>query len=150
MSAEDAGARASRLRLLPVWALGALFVVSAAVKILEPGKFAGSVAHYDLLAPAAVNAFALLLPWWELAAAVALVIPSWRRAGAMLSLMLGGMFLVAVTTAVVRDLDISCGCFGPLFELPPAAMIPVDLGIMAVGTWYILWPARTKEEPAAV
>ena len=45
-------------------------------------------------------------------AAVALLLPSWRRAGALLTLLMGFLFIASVSQALARDLDISCGCFG--------------------------------------
>jgi putative oxidoreductase len=94
------------------WGLAAVFVYAAAEKIADPAAFAQAIGNYRLLPPAWVTGLALLLPWWEAGAAAALLLPGWRRTGAWLILGLVGVFMLAIGSALVRGLDINCGCFG--------------------------------------
>lgn len=93
--------------------LGGLFIVAGLSKLRDPAGFAQEIANYQLAAGLAPY-LAMVLPPIEVVAGVALVglSSSWRRAAA---LALGGllvMFTVAVLHAVLRGVNIDCGCFG--------------------------------------
>jgi uncharacterized membrane protein YphA (DoxX/SURF4 family) len=93
------------------WYLGALFVGACLHKIADPASFALDVATYDILPLALVNLTAIVLPWLELAAG-GLLLLGWRvRAGALLVAVMMALFLAALAIALVRGLDMSCGCF---------------------------------------
>jgi len=92
--------------------LALVFLVAAWSKIRDPAAFAVSVANYRMLPSFAVGIFALTLPMVELLAALALVCTRWSREAALVLLGLLGMFFIGLTQALVRGLDISCGCFG--------------------------------------
>lgn len=101
------------LRALPRVILAALFAVAAIPKLLDPAAFVTAVGHYRLLPPAATYATGLLLPWLELLVALALLIPNRLRSGAwLLACTLCLAFALAHTSAWLRGLDITCGCFG--------------------------------------
>ena len=110
--------RSSPARVVIDWiaviALAGVFVYASVPKIRDPLEFASDIRNYKFLPPWSSNLFALLFPWWELLAAVAILTPSraWRRAGAVMTLIMGLMFVVAVVRALILGLDISCGCFG--------------------------------------
>ena len=53
-----------------------------------------------------------MLPWWEIGAGTLLLLGWWTRAAALLAAALFSAFGVAVTVALIRGLDIDCGCFG--------------------------------------
>ncbi|MFO0974115.1 MAG: MauE/DoxX family redox-associated membrane protein [Phycisphaerae bacterium] len=99
-------------RGLAVAALAAVFVVAGAVKIHDPDAFAKSITYYKMLPLEAVHPLAIVLPWWEVAAGLALLSPAWRRIGVGLILAMLAIFIVALARAAVLKLDISCGCFG--------------------------------------
>jgi hypothetical protein len=92
--------------------LGAVFVCAAIPKLLRPGEFASAVANYRLLPLSWVNAAALTLPWWELLAAAAIQWRPWRGGGALVLAGLLTIFLCAIASAMLRGLDINCGCYG--------------------------------------
>jgi uncharacterized membrane protein YphA (DoxX/SURF4 family) len=92
--------------------VGGIFIVAALPKIADPAGFARDIHNYRLLPFALENVFALTLPWIELLAGLGLVLNIAPRGS---SLIIGGLlvvFLVAIAQAVVRNLDIDCGCFG--------------------------------------
>lgn len=96
-------------------AMAAIFLLAAKEKIADPAAFALAVYRYRIVPSWGVNVFALLLPWVEVFAAVALLAP--RRAG-LLRAAGGGliagmlaMFTVAYGIALLRGISISCGCF---------------------------------------
>jgi putative oxidoreductase len=94
-------------------ALGALFVVTGALKLGDPTAFAVEIHNYQLF-PALAPLLAATLPAIEIAAGAAMLVGprSWLRAGALASAALMVVFTVAVGSAVLRGINISCGCFG--------------------------------------
>jgi putative oxidoreductase len=89
------------------------FVYASSLKIWEPRQFAMDITNYRILPESLANLLAILLPWWELAAAIALIIPSTRKAGAVLVSGMLLMFICAVSySALYKGLHIDCGCFG--------------------------------------
>ena len=99
------------LWLLCRLAVGGIFIWASLDKLAHPAEFAKAIHHYRLLPYALLHPVALLLPAVEFVAGVALVV-GWRRRGA--ALLCGAMlviFMAAIATALVRGLDISCGCF---------------------------------------
>ena len=103
--------RINLIRLLGV-ILGLLFIYSAVPKILEVEYFARAVRNYRILPVWSHNIVAIWMPWMELIAGCCLVFKVWERGGATLILGMMVVFLIAVISAVLRGLDIDCGCFG--------------------------------------
>ena len=92
--------------------LAGVFITAAISKIQDPAVFAHSVGNYSMLPDFAVGLVALVLPMVELLAAISLLASKWTRESALLILGLLGVFFIGITQALVRGLDISCGCFG--------------------------------------
>ena len=91
--------------------LAIVFLVACWHKILDPAAFALDVATYQILPLEVVNLAAILLPWVELAAGLMLLVGFRTRAAALL---VSGMlltFTLALGLALLRGLDMSCGCF---------------------------------------
>jgi putative oxidoreductase len=92
-------------------ALGAVFIVASIDKLRDPGAFATAIANYRLLPYTVVNAIAIVLPWLEVVTGTVLILGIWIRAGTMIVLGLLFAFSIAISQALFRGLDISCGCF---------------------------------------
>jgi len=76
-------------------------------------QFAIEIGNYKILPQAYVNLPAVFMPWWEVAAALALIIPATRRSGAIVIGAMLLMFIAAVSySAFYLGLKISCGCTG--------------------------------------
>lgn len=86
-------------------------MVSAVGKIADPAGFAESVAAYRILPNVLVNPFAMVLPWVEVFVGLSLINRISVSGSALLAIVLSFVFLVAVISAMVRGLDIECGCF---------------------------------------
>ena len=91
--------------------LALIFIWAACTKIAGPLEFQQALRHYDFLPAWTINPIAILLPWWELGAGIGLFVPAWRQSAVTVILLLLGCFIVAIVEALVRGLDISCGCF---------------------------------------
>ena len=92
-------------------ALGAIFVAAALPKIADPPAFAHMIYNYRMLPGAAVNAVALLLPWIELLAGIALILGVWRREAAAVAGLLLLVFIAAIAFNLARGHAVDCGCF---------------------------------------
>lgn len=106
--------------------LGAVFLAAAWFKILHPATFALSVATYQILPLHYINAMAVLLPWLELNAGLALVLGLWTRPAALCVAGMTVLFLGALIVAIRGQIQMtSCGCFAPEAE---AAMKTIGWG----------------------
>ncbi len=91
--------------------VGAVFLWASVDKIQHPAAFAQSIANYRMVPMVLLHPFAWLLPIVEAVVGVALIVGWQRRGAALLASLMTVMFIVAIATALVRGLDISCGCF---------------------------------------
>jgi uncharacterized membrane protein YphA (DoxX/SURF4 family) len=91
--------------------LAAVFVVAAISKIADPPGFAHQLHNYRLLPDSALNAFALVLPWLELLAGLALFVGLWRRTAAGIIAALLLVFTGALGINLARRHPIDCSCF---------------------------------------
>lgn len=92
--------------------VAALLLVAGGLKLMDPHAFIFALANYRLLPEVLLGPVAYGIPVLEVLVAFALFHPAYEDAAWLLS---AGMFLgfaLAVGSAVVRGLDISCGCFG--------------------------------------
>ena len=93
-------------------ALAGVFVMAALPKIQDPVAFAVSVAAFRVIDTDLSAWVALFLPWLELVIGLGILMPAIRRTSAALIGVLLFVFIVLHSSAWVRGLDISCGCFG--------------------------------------
>lgn len=100
------------LNLLLRYVLGFIFVYAAIEKIAQPEEFAKAIINYRMLPLFSINSVAILLPWIELLAGLGLIAGVSIRGNSLLVLSMLAVFSVAVGIALLRGLDISCGCFG--------------------------------------
>jgi putative oxidoreductase len=99
-------------RLLQL-ALGLAFLAAGILKVLDPAEFAVSLAKLRLLPPFLVGAAAILLPWVEIVAGLALLATRrYRDAATWLILGLLGVFTLVLIASMIRGTAGSCGCFG--------------------------------------
>lgn len=112
------GASFPRLLTSPIFvrlcriAIGLVMIAAALGKIGDPGAFSAQIHNFRLIPVAAENLLAVLLPWVELIAGLALVLGVRARSAAWLSAAMMVVFTFAVSLALARGLDIECGCFG--------------------------------------
>jgi len=125
--------------------VGILFGWAALAKLADLASFALQVHNFRLLPLAAENLVAMLLPWVELVAALALVLGVRPRAAAWVAGLLLAVFTIGVAQAMARGLDFECGCFGK------ASATRVGWGKLAqnLGMLLLAWIGTWKPESAA-
>jgi len=92
-------------------ALGAIFIVAALPKISDPPSFAHMIYNYRLVPGGLINLSALVMPWIELLAGLALVLGVWVRPARWIVTALLVTFIIAISINLLRDNAIDCGCF---------------------------------------
>ena len=122
--------------------VGGLLLYACVDKILHPADFATSIRNYRFLPDALVNLWAMTLPWVELLTGLALVAGFRPRGAGLVSTLLFLSFVIALSAALVRGLDISCGCFkageagatiGPLYVVRDACLTLASALVLAFG-----------------
>ena len=91
--------------------IGFLFIFAGIGKVVDPALFSKEIINYSIMPLWAVNVFALVLPWVEVVSGMLLISGVRIKANAMITGLLMLVFIVAVFSAMVRGLNINCGCF---------------------------------------
>lgn len=132
------------LTLLARLALGGVFVYAGAVKLNDTVAFAGSIAAYQLLPYFANYLAAAILPWLEIICGVLLIGGIRIRPAAAMLIGLNTVFILFLISAMLRGLDIDCGCFRQTAtKSPPWLALLRDIPLLA-GALYLFIP--TKEQ----
>lgn len=93
--------------------LGVVFVYASWYKLLSPEEFARSILNYRVLPTETVNLPAIILPWIELICGLLLLVGLFTAGSSLVVAGMLSLFLGALGLALVRGIDISCGCFSP-------------------------------------
>ena len=133
-------------------ALGAIFVVAALPKIADPPSFAHMIYNYRLVPGSLINISALIMPWVEVLAGLALILGVWKSAARNVIGVMLAIFIIAISINLVRDNAIDCGCFnvsdrGKTHEQRIFDMkvdVARDLGMLLLVAQ--LWYAGKREE----
>jgi hypothetical protein len=91
--------------------IGGMFIFASWFKISDPKGFAILVAQYQFLPHDLVNIFALVMPMAEILFGFALIFTPFNRESASMIFLMFIAFMVALASALWRDLGITCGCF---------------------------------------
>lgn len=92
--------------------LAGVFGYAGVIKLRDPAGFAAEIAGYRLLPEMVETWLAVYLPWLEVAIGLGVLLPRTVRGAALLQAALMVIFIVALSLAWARGLDITCGCFG--------------------------------------
>ncbi len=143
----DSPPAARRGRTLVRWTLGAVFVAAGALKIVHPADFYTDILAYEVPLPDEfMRLVALTLPWLEVLCGALLLGNRWVETAGFLIAGMSLAFVVLLGQAVLRGLDLQCGCFGPAvpgwFDQPPAALVRASC-LLWGSLWMISSPPRS-------
>jgi len=93
-------------------ALGAIFVIAALPKLMDPPGFAKAIHAYKLFPAWGIHPAALFLPWLELIVGVLLLLGIWVRTASLWIVALLLAFIVALSINLARHHPVDCGCLG--------------------------------------
>lgn len=99
------------LRIVVRLILGFLFLYAALDKITNQQKFAEIIYNYQLLPIELLNLCAVIVPWMEAFIGLALLLGIWVETAAVLLSGITVIFIILIISAILRGLDIECGCF---------------------------------------
>jgi uncharacterized membrane protein YphA (DoxX/SURF4 family) len=139
---------ASGLGVLARLVVGGVWVVAGGLKLRDPVGSVIAVRAYRLLPESVVPVVGHALPVVEILVGVCLLVGLLVRGSAALSALLLVAFIVGISSAWARGLQIDCGCFGG--GAGPAqnaeAAYPWDLardtGLLLLSAW-LVWRPRT-------
>ncbi|MFE6611891.1 MauE/DoxX family redox-associated membrane protein [Amycolatopsis sp. NPDC057786] len=125
--------------------LAAVWLVSGALKISDPGQTYIAVQAFDVLPDGLVRPVAIGMPLVELALGLFLLAGFVTRWVSVLSVLLLAVLIAAIVQSWARGLSIDCGCFGGGGQIAADQTrypqeIARDLGFALLGVWLIVRP----------
>ncbi|MGH3549465.1 MAG: MauE/DoxX family redox-associated membrane protein [Pseudonocardiaceae bacterium] len=125
--------------------LAAVFLVSGALKAVDPAQTRIAVRAYELLPPNLVGPVATMLPLVELVLGTLLLVGAITRWVALASGMLLVILMTAVAQAWARGLSIDCGCFGGGGAVAKGDTrypqeLARDVGTLLLALWLVVRP----------
>jgi uncharacterized membrane protein YphA (DoxX/SURF4 family) len=149
-----------RLTLVLRFAVGALLIWASQGRLLDPQPLADAIDDYRILPLAVVNVTAVTLPWVELIAGLCLIAGLGTPGAGLATAALAVVYTCAVSSALVRGLDIGCGCFGGGSETLSWSDLWLRLALFVAGVQITLaarfvdWPLmavdrRARRSPGA-
>ncbi|HEY5673809.1 MAG TPA: MauE/DoxX family redox-associated membrane protein [Malonomonas sp.] len=125
--------------------LAAVFIYAGVIKGTDPIAFAGQVANYQLLPYAWNYLVAAILPYLELLCGILLLLNRRVRPALLVLFGLNLIFMLAISSLIVRGIDIDCGCFRPdaANKTSPWMALWRDIGLLLlmVSTWLLRYRA---------
>jgi putative oxidoreductase len=116
--------------------LGALFFVAGGMKLLHPALFFSDLLSYRVAFPEMfLRWVAVGLPWFEVFIGLGLIVDFWPETIRPAACLLWLVFVVMLGQALMRGLDLNCGCFGSAgsgwLERPDVAFVRAGLSFAA-------------------
>ena len=104
-------AQRSVIALLCRAILGVILVYASIDKIVHPAEFAKAIGNYNVLPFGLENLLGIVLPILELLVGTCLVLGIMLDGSAIISAGMMVVFIIAISQAIFRGIDINCGCF---------------------------------------
>lgn len=126
--------------------LGFVFLAAGLAKLPEPAITEQAVRGYQLLPWQLAPAYAIAMPIAEIVLGALLILGLFTRTAAVATALGLCSFLIGITSAWARGLNIDCGCFGGGgASADPAYLADTlrDLGWLAIAV-YLIVVRRTK------
>lgn len=128
--------------------VGGVWIVAGLLKLPDLPSSVRAVRAYQLLPEAIVPAVGYALPIVEVAVGILLVVGLLVRASAVVSAVLFLAFIVGISSAWARGLQIDCGCFGGGgYDANATDKYPWeiarDLGLLFASLW-LVWRPRSR------
>lgn len=91
--------------------LGGLFIYASMDKMANMGDFAKVIHNYKILPVSLENLLAIFLPWLEFVTGLFIMTGKYSKGALFIYNVFLCIFILALTQALIRGLDINCGCF---------------------------------------
>jgi len=128
--------------------LGSVFMYASFDKMANPEAFAKIIDNYHLLPYQLVNPLAIFLPWLELITGLLLITGKWVKGSLLIYNVLLVIFIIALVQALIRGLDISCGCFSvnPSSTSEVWLRVVEDIALLFVSIMLLKYSKPSSEE----
>lgn len=126
--------------------LAAIFIYAGVSKIFNPAGFAEDIDNYRILPYLLVTVLAIILPWMEIISSLFLISGKCKDGALFILLGLSFIFLIAISSALIRSLDISCGCFSASNEATRIGVLKLVENILLLGTTAYLYFQSVEEK----
>lgn len=120
--------------------LGFIFISFGIEKIFDPKNFVSEILNYQIMPVFSVNVMALILPWLELIAGIMLIFGIRLKANALISGGLMFIFIVAIAIAMIKGLDINCGCSSSHPQKVGLPKLLENAGMFFLAAWIYYFP----------
>ncbi|MCX6163879.1 MAG: DoxX family membrane protein [Ignavibacteriae bacterium] len=90
--------------------IGGMFIYVAYNKLVNPEEFAKAIYNYKMLPFWVINIMAIILPYIELFSGIFLMLGIYKKGNSAIIAISLFIFIIALTTAYARGLNIDCGC----------------------------------------
>lgn len=100
-----------KVHLISQLVLGGIFVYASLGKVLSPQDFMTTIRNYRILPEYLVGMAAYILPWMELIFGSLLMLNIYPRFSASILSVLLLIFIGAISSVLIRGINIECGCF---------------------------------------
>ena len=133
--------------------LGAILIVAGGMKLIHPADFFSDLLGFRVPLPEMfLRVVTVFLPWLEVFAGVGLLLNVWAETIRPLVAGLCLVFVLMLGQAVLRGLDLNCGCFGAAgsgwFERPDVALVRAGI-LFAVSLYVAAVPPAPTADPVA-
>ena len=91
--------------------LGIVLIYASIDKIVHPAEFAKAIGNYNVLPFGLENLLGIVLPVLELLVGICLVLGIMIDGAAIIAAGMMVVFIIAISQALFRGIDINCGCF---------------------------------------
>ena len=98
--------------------LGVVLIAASIDKILHPEAFAKVIGNYNVLPFGLENFLAIILPILEFVVGCCLIFGIMLDGSAIITAGMMFVFIIALSQAMIRGIDINCGCFKVSAENP--------------------------------
>lgn len=125
--------------------LGVVLFVAGFLKVEELEKSQMAVRAYELLPISLANILGIVIPFFEVAVGILLILGAATRITAALGGLLMVVFIFAISQAWARGLSIDCGCFGGGGTIDPSQTrylqeIIRDAALALLGLYLVRYP----------
>ncbi len=137
--------RADLIGVLPRVVLGAVLLVAGGLKVTSPAASALTVRAFQMLPYDLAGYVGYALPVVEILVGLLLIAGLFTRVSALVGGLLMLAFVIGITSAWMRGLNIDCGCFGGggtvgASETKYGTDLLRDAGLAACAVWLVVRP----------
>lgn len=135
------------VELIGRWLLGLVFLSACVHKIIGPAQFAKIIYGYQLVPKDAINLIAIILPFLEAYAGMALILGIFPKSAAWIINAMLLAFIAAIAFNLLRGHEFDCGCFsmsGTKGSSAAAALLVRDVFCLMAGIYIMRFRGSRK------